>query len=224
MDYLRGIDVSRHQGDIDWARLRPHVDEVIVRATLGRGGVDTHYRRNWREIVWAAFPQRGLYHYYITEDPPDTQLDNIFHTTGGDFGNRPFTVDCERRADERIRPFDRIAYTRNLERFLNGWKGRTRHPIRIYTSAAEWRQITTEPAWLADYDLHIAHYNSFILAPALPRYARGWQVWQWDNTGHLPGIAGNVDLNRVKGALPPPAEVLLPRVRTAVKMARELLR
>lgn len=171
-----------------------------MRATLGHLGVDERYRENWNEARWAGFPSYGLYHYYITESHPLRQLDHIFRTTGGDFGNVPFTLDCERRADEKTRPFNRFAYTTNVRLFLLGWAERTRHPIRIYTSRVEWAAITLEPEWLSEYEVHVAHYNPLIAQPWLPRHVSTWAVWQYSSTGRIAGVAGDVDLNRIQSA------------------------
>jgi hypothetical protein len=115
-------------------------------------------------------------------------------------------VDCERREDERDKPFDKAAYTTNLKIFLDELEealAGTYTRQRIYTSAEEWKHITPQPAWARDskYDKWLAHYNAFINAPACPPGWR-WDRWQYTSVGRVDGIDGNVDLNRDAVELP----------------------
>lgn len=195
------IDISRHNGEPDWVRLL--VKRILIRATLGSTGVDDRYKINWRESSFYGIPERGAYHYFVTEAPPLGQVDNLIRVTDGDFGNIPVVIDCERRADEKLKPFDKVTYTHNLQIFLVALAAKTNHPIKIYTSANEWSAITTLPAWASLYGLHVAHYNLFIAEPDIPIGWSFWDWWQYSSTGRLAGLAGNVDLNRERVAVDP---------------------
>jgi lysozyme len=47
---IRGIDVSHHQGPIDWTEVaKDRVDFVYIKATEGGDWVDTRFRQNWNE-------------------------------------------------------------------------------------------------------------------------------------------------------------------------------
>src|SRR5690348_8719331 len=172
-----------------------------MRMTLG-ASVDSQFIRNWRESRRVNIQWRGIYHYYATEVEPEAQAQMLLSAAAGDFGTEPITVDCERRDDERLKPFDRATYTANLRRFLDYLHARTPRGVRIYTSAVEWRAITTLPAWARDYALWVAAYpfdpNSATYRPDLPPGWDHWAMWQYISTGYVDGIAGPVDLNREK--------------------------
>jgi lysozyme len=195
---IRGCDVSRHQGLIDWRLLSTAVEVALIRASLGKGGVDDMFARNWENSASAGLVRRGVYHYYITEDNPQAQVANVFRVTQGDFGTEPFTLDCERRRDEVSKPFDKVRYSLNVKQFVDEWQASTSHPLRIYTSAVEWAAITTLPLWVRSFGLHVAQYNAHITEPDIPFGWADWEVWQYSASGHLPGVAASVDLNWVK--------------------------
>lgn len=52
MDYRRGIDVSHHQGVLDWAKLKADgVEFAMLRAGYGQSTTDTQFHRNAQECT-----------------------------------------------------------------------------------------------------------------------------------------------------------------------------
>lgn len=192
------VDVSRHQGQIDWLRVAgAEVQTAVIRCTMAATGVDDAYARNWREAGWAGIARRGVYHYVVTGIPAASQVENILRTTGGDFGDEPLTLDCEPTKDERERMaagwlFPRRAYTDMLAAIVERLQASVL--VRIYTSAYFWSLITTQPAWALDLPLWVADYRARP-APACPP-GWEWARWQYTHQGRVAGIAGDVDLNR----------------------------
>lgn len=218
------IDVSKWQGAINWPRVRAAgVTCAVIRvATADR--IDPMFSRNWSEAKAAGIPRLGVYQYYVTEVPPLFQALALQALTGGDFGTEPPTVDCERRADERLSPWtvaQRTAYTINLRKYLVAL---TDFRPRIYTSRPEWHAITTLPDWIENYDLWLAAYPG---PPALPNGASRYTVHQYTDKGRVDGISGDVDLNReVTPPTPAPAPeppVALERIRGHLSAALEAL-
>lgn len=205
------IDVSRHNGAIDWPRARAEggVECAIIRATLGSTGVDERYAENWRESGWAGVPRRGVYHYVIAGVSAAAQVHNILAATGGDFGTEPVTLDVERtRAQVQAMKagwqFPVAAYTAMLFELAHALRMHT--PVRLYTSKWEWLAMTTEPAWAANFPLWVAGYptdpESPTYKPAVPSPWADWSIWQYSSTGRVPGLAGDVDLSRERAAAP----------------------
>lgn len=208
------IDVSRHQGLIDWPRVRHEggVDYAIIRATMGATGRDDRYAENWRESGWAGVPRRTIYHYQVTEASGASQLENILRTTGEDFGNEPVVVDGERTAGERGAMaagwvFPKVRYTEQLRVVCFGLRERGAR-VRIYSNYWEWIAITTQPSWAAEFGFHGAGYPvipcDLTYELMVPPPWTDWEMWQCSSTGRVPGIAGNVDLNRERVAPAPP--------------------
>ena len=60
----QGIDVSHHQGPIDWTALPVQgVDFAYIKATEGGDHRDTRFAENWRASR-AAGVRRGAYHFF----------------------------------------------------------------------------------------------------------------------------------------------------------------
>lgn len=105
----RGVDVSRHQGVIDWPTLinssivesnpstgaveqRYPVRFAFIRSSMGvpashYSGRDDRFIENWRETGRLGELFRGVYHYWRWEPDQATQVQHLFDVTGGDFGN-----------------------------------------------------------------------------------------------------------------------------------------
>ncbi len=73
-------------------------------------------------------------------------------------------------------------------------EGTGRKPI-IYTNMSSWDTYIGAPVWARDYMLWVANYTSGA-EPYKPKCWPSWVFWQHSNTGRVPGISGNVDLDR----------------------------
>ena len=60
---IHGIDVSNHQGDIDWQAVRAsNVKFAYIKATEGGDHVDQRFAQNWAGAK-AAGVKHGAYHF-----------------------------------------------------------------------------------------------------------------------------------------------------------------
>lgn len=211
---LRGIDVSRFQGGIDWSAVgetkvsfafaqasRGSGDDCLVRA--GRCGTDNFYARNVAGAR-AAGVLVGPYHRAFASGrtrrsaKADARKEaRIFakHVlAAGAFDLRP-VLDVESPFtdldEERLRFWIRI-WLERVERKL-GVK-----PI-IYTNVNSWA-ATGDTLKFArrGYRLWVANFG--VRSPAVPAQSwagRGWSIWQFTSTGKVRGIDGNVDKNKL---------------------------
>ena len=70
---VRGVDVSKYQGTIDFAKIKAAgTTYVFVKATEGITGVDPDYARNVA-AARAAGLVVGSYHFYETDDDPSAR-------------------------------------------------------------------------------------------------------------------------------------------------------
>lgn len=198
----RGIDVSRHQGRIDWAKMtsNPLAQFAYIRATMGATRVDDQWLRNWTEAKRVGLP-RGAYHYFVISEPGVAQARNFMDTLNGDIGERRPVLDLEPRKLENGQ-YEQSASKARLGEEVKHWidavqSATGKAPI-IYTNrwALEW--LTDSPAWMGSYDLWVAAYRAARptneMLPA-PWAARGWAGWQFSCTGKMAGIDAAVDLN-----------------------------
>lgn len=59
---VKCIDVSEHQGNIDWKKVKASgINHVIIRAGYGKGNIDKHFSKNISEAIKAGIQNIGIY-------------------------------------------------------------------------------------------------------------------------------------------------------------------
>lgn len=202
--YARGIDVSRWQGDIDWARVAgAGTTHAMVKMTEGGTHTDPKFVENFQGMK-ANGLKGGVYHYFrALSSTPCEQLANIqarLVEVGFKVGEDILAIDVETRGNEGVSPdqmADALFQLVTLIRvsLLNG-----AYPY-IYASPSIW---SNSVAW-GKYDfsacpLWIANWN--VTQPTVPEtwssQGKSWQWWQHSSKGQVDGIQGQVDLDWVK--------------------------
>lgn len=185
---VAGIDVSHHQGAIDWRQVAGHGARfAFLKATEGLHYVDKRFATN-AAGAHAAGLKVGAYHFArpgTVDGDAEHQARHLAATIAPhhldlapvlDIESTVATVDTDRWA---------LDFLAELEH-LTG-----RRPL-LYTYAPFATQHLHDPA-LAGYQLWIAAYRA--TPPLAPRPWRSWAIWQRTSNGTVPGIDGRVDLN-----------------------------
>ncbi|GAB4022885.1 glycoside hydrolase family 25 protein [Spirosoma koreense] len=187
---IHGIDVSRHNDRINWARVRQMEAEgvrlqfVFIKATEGATLADKHFAKNWREAKKSSL-RRGAYHFYHPTRDPLKQADNFISHVQLSEGDFAPVVDFEvvnGQSDETIVEGLRL-WLETVERHYQV------KPI-IYTNGSLYRRyikgnLDEYPLWIADYSTkHLRRYNPDKL-----------YLWQHNQNGWVQGIRGQVDFN-----------------------------
>jgi lysozyme len=180
-----GIDVSHHQGVIDWpAVARDHISFAYIKGTEGGDHVDRLFADNWRGAR-AAGLRIGAYHFFTLCSPGETQAANFLGTVPDDTNVLPPAVDLELAGNCGDRP-SRDAMIQELDRFLQRVEAATGQQAVLYVGA--------------DFDGHY-RLSSESGRPLWHRrwYRRpsfdSWLIWQLTGIAHVRGIDGDVDLN-----------------------------
>lgn len=199
---IEGIDVSHHQNDINWGRVRRDGKRfAFIKVTEGNRYIDPLYAYNHRNAR-AAGLRVGAYHYaQPTADLSDAvrQADHFlawFNLRNGDL--LP-VLDLE-----EANGLDPTALTQWTMVWLGRVRGRTGLSPVVYASPVFWRnRLDDTPAiaaaghtlWIADWDSDAPR------TPAAGWADAGWSVWQYDNCGRVPGISGCALLDYLVGPL-----------------------
>jgi GH25 family lysozyme M1 (1,4-beta-N-acetylmuramidase) len=78
---LAGIDVSHHQGEVNWhAVAEAGISFAFAKATEGATFVDPQFLRNWALIKDAGIV-RGAYHFFRPSKPAESQVTNFLTVT-----------------------------------------------------------------------------------------------------------------------------------------------
>lgn len=194
----RGIDVSRWQGNVNWAQVRgAGVSYAFIKASEGSRGRDPRFAANWQGARQVGI-RRGAYHFFRPEINPLVQAETFVRQFGGDVGELPPVLDVE------VNPgLPRQQFTQAVRLWLQRVQQLTGQKPMIYTSASFWDANTTRPGWVNQYPLWVAQWDTD--KPTLPSGWSSASIWQFSSRGRVPGIEGDVDLNLggpLMGALP----------------------
>jgi GH25 family lysozyme M1 (1,4-beta-N-acetylmuramidase) len=200
-----GIDVSHHQGAINWASVRgAGIRFAYIKATEGTTFRDPRFGTNY-VAAYNAGVIRGAYHFARPDISTGAVQANFLASSGGawsaDGRTLPAALDIEHN------PYGAMCYGRSqaamrtwVSDFLNTYRARTGRFATIYTTTSWWTTCTGNWSgpW-ANHPLWIARWAS---APgALPAGAPFYTMWQYTSTGRVAGVAGNVDRNHFNGTV-----------------------
>ncbi len=194
---VHGIDVSRWQGDIDWATARDAgVSFAFIKATEGGDVADPMFKSHWAGAKRAGV-RRGAYHYYYFCRPAAEQARWFIAHVPRDASALPHVLDMEWNPRSRtctLRP-DGAKVRAEATRFLDILQAHYgRRPI-LYTTVDFFREtgigrLKGTQFWLRS----VAGHPRQIYPGAY------WSFWQYTGTGLVPGIQGQVDLNVFRSA------------------------
>jgi GH25 family lysozyme M1 (1,4-beta-N-acetylmuramidase) len=180
----RGIDVSRHQGNIDWNAVKASgINFAFMKATEGVDYTDPNYTTN-AQGASAAGINIGAYHFLRAGDV-QKQASQFIDALKPFQWNYPIVVDVEHA---ELVPLGKNAITDMVVQFCEAIKAAGYIPM-IYANP-NWCSNYLDMSRLSGYDLWLAHYNVDSPSSNYP-----YTVWQYTSTGSVPGIGGNVDLN-----------------------------
>ncbi|MGN6374562.1 MAG: GH25 family lysozyme [Sphingomonas sp.] len=182
---IQGVDASQAQGDVDWATVAARgADFAYIRATVGAGGRDSGFERNWAGVA-AAGLRRGAVHVWSFCADGATQGNNFVTVVPRVRDALPAVLELRFTAGCDARP-DRAALIRQVQRFLTIAETHTGEPmlLKITWPVARAYNLSAaipRPVWEA---------RNFMA----PDYAaRPWRIWQATDIRRVDGITGPVN-------------------------------
>lgn len=196
--WIPGIDVSNHQGAIDWNFVgQSGVQFAFIKATEGGTYQDKFYEQNMRGARDAGV-LAGPYHFFRPKGPVKLQIENFLKVVGN-----AKTIDLPPVLDLEV-PNDwghfkvpaRVEMICEFLASINEALGRK--PI-IYMSSSFSEDVLGEAAVLSQYPLWLAHHTP-AQKPWIPKPWTSWNFWQYTDKGTINGINGGVDLDWFNGS------------------------
>ena len=189
----QGIDVSEHQGRIDWNAVKASgIDFAILRVGFGApswgGRVDYQFNRNISECERLGIPY-GVYIYSYAFDNQQAadEASMVIDCLSGHNPRLPVYYDLEDKtiiADGR-----QSGIASRAQIFCNKISSAGYKP-GIYANLNWFNNILTDPVFKSSsWDHWIAQYNSQC------HYTGNYSFWQYTSRGKVSGISGNVDMN-----------------------------
>ena len=191
------MDVSRHQGTIDWAKVKASgkIDGVMLRAmgnsAEGRPSapyIDPTFARNYAECARLGIPV-GIYGYFkaVNRAEADKELAMLRKLLVGKTLQLPVAVDIE---DETQQTLSKSALTDLAAYCLSTVQSWGVYAM-LYTGL--WFGSTflyMGGAALKPFDVWLAAYRSVKPSPGWP-----FGMWQYTSTARVPGVSTNVDMS-----------------------------
>lgn len=186
----RGIDVSEHQGVINWDKVKASgkVDFAILRAGYGKeiNQVDHQFERNYSECKRLNIPVGAYwYSYALTPEESAQEAKTCMEIIAGKKFEYPIYFDVEEQSQFEL---GKTAVSNIIRAFMDTlenagyWGG-------LYMSSYYLENYTDDDIKVK-YALWIADYSS-----DSPDYDGTYGMWQKSATGSVSGIAGEVDLD-----------------------------
>lgn len=193
---IHGIDISHHQGTIDWATLKDEavIDErpirfIMIKATEGANKIDENFKDNFYNAREYGFT-RGAYHFYGTRSTAKAQAQFFISQVKLEKGDLPPVLDVEHKPSNQTDE----EFKQSVLEWLRIVENHYGVPPIVYTYYKFKLRYLSDPAFDA-YPYWIAHYYVDKV-----EYEGAWKFWQHTDAGRLPGIKGDVDFNIYNGS------------------------
>lgn len=195
--YRLGVDVSHHQGDIDWKKVKDAgFDFAFIRLGYrgyGKEGnlcLDRQFASNIQNAKDAGLDV-GVYFFSqaVNEAEAIEEAEFVLQNLGDYELELPIVYDPESILDDEART-DHITceqFTKNSIAFCDRVAQSGCEPM-LYCNML-WEAYQLDLSLLSDYPVWYADYEPF---PQTPYH---FAFWQYTNTGRIDGIIGDVDLN-----------------------------
>lgn len=187
------LDVSRWQGSIDWDAVKRSglISGVMIRA-MGNSKegkpskpyIDPFFAHNYAECARLGLPVGGYYYTCaVTQRQTEEELAALKTALRGKTFQLPIAIDVEDPRLRSLAPAKLSALVARAADRIETWN--LYAMVYTYTNFAD-TALAAQP--LAPYDLWLADYRG-------KRPARRHGMWQYTNSGKIPGVSGPVDLS-----------------------------
>lgn len=188
----KGIDVSKHQGVINWGKVKQAgIEFAIIRAGYGKNTVDSYFKRNI-EGALAQGLHVGVYWFIYGINELDMFLNaKKFHEVIAPYKDKidmkvwcDFEYDTDKKANKQGKVFTKEERTALVKYFCKHMSDYG-YSVGVYANPDylknKFDDLSGYPLWLARYSSTKGSYDPF--------------MWQYTSSGSVAGISGKVDMN-----------------------------
>ena len=197
---VEGIDVSNHNGNIDWKKVAADNKKfTFVLASDGTDFANPKYSEQYHGAKDAGLIA-GAYHFARPDDSDGATQANRFLDImdyKNDGKTLPPVLDLE------VDPNGGSCYDMSVDQ-MHQWtksfndtvKQRTGKDPIIYANPSFWKQCMGGTDTFSNHNLWLAAYE--VDSPTVPKGFQDWDFWQYTDKGKVAGIGGNTDINQYK--------------------------
>lgn len=177
------IDVSVHQGTIDWEKVKPHIDGAILRVGYGSDITkqdDRQFKRNADECTRLGIPFGVyIYSYADSNEEAKSEAAHCLRLIKGYKLSYPVYLDLEEKGTEKG-AIERAVIFGDIIEKAGYWCG-------VYANLNWWNNhlkgLDRFTKWVAQWTKQCTYKGSNL------------DMWQYSDKGTIPGIKGCVDMN-----------------------------
>lgn len=187
-DDYDGIDVSRHQGVIDWDTVakNPKIQFVYIKATMGYNHPDPYYQTNIRGAREAGL-KAGSYHFLTSKFSVEAQYQSFRDAVNPSEQDLIPMVDVE---TGWVESWTKKQLRDSLRKFCRLVEHDYGCKPMIYSNEHFYNQKLAP-----DFNDHILYIASYLHYPQISGSGTH-DLWQFTEKGHIHGINEYVDLCR----------------------------
>ena len=184
------IDVSKHNGQIDWAKVKAAGYHAILRCGYGDNLTsqdDAQWTRNYKECERLGIPY-GVYFYSYakTDKQINSEIAHAKRLLKGRKLSYPVYFDSEEPGTQKVAGKYAKKFCDAMEK-AGFWAG-------IYASESWWKSYL-QPVVGNRYTKWIAKYGTNTGKPQTKPTVVNTDIWQYSSKGKVSGVSGNVDVN-----------------------------
>ena len=186
---LKGVDISKWNGNIDFSKLKEQVDFVILRAGYGRltSQKDERFEEYYAACERYGIPKGCYWASYATSGPEAVQEANAFlYCVKGKKFEYPVMFDYEAfpgAEGQKNQSVARAVITSFMDTVKNAG-----YYVGLYSYYSMFMSYIPSDMQDGRYDIWLAHYASYT------SYT-GHKIWQYSSSGRLNGIPCEFDMN-----------------------------
>ena len=186
----KGIDVSYHNGTIDWKRVKQsEVEYAIIRCGYGTNDKNQDDKK-WEENVKGCIDNNipygvYLYSYADTVEKASSEADHAIRLLWGKKLKYPVYYDLE---EDKLRDKISKQTIADIAQTFCDKLSAKGYTVGIYANKDWFTNYLTDSRF-NNWTKWVAQYNTVC------NYKGKYDMWQCSSTGRVPGISGNVDLN-----------------------------
>lgn len=180
---VKGLDVSHHQGKIDWEKIaeKNKYKFVFIKATEGQDFIDKDFKYNWDEARRLGI-LAGAYHFFSMQSSGEKQAQNFIDIVPKENDSLPPVID--------------------IEISLNHEKEKVRRELRNMINKLE-EHYQVKPILYVTYDTYGTYTKGYFDELKIwirdvikyPTLGQSWLFWQYTNRGRVPGVDTYIDIN-----------------------------
>ena len=186
----KGIDVSYHNGTIDWKKVKQsEVEYAIIRCGYGTNDKSQDDKK-WEENVNGYIDNNipygvYLYSYADTVEKASSEADHAIRLLQGKKFKYPVYYDLE---EDKLRDKISKKTIADIAQTFCDKLSAKGYTVGIYANKDWFTNYLTDSRF-NNWTKWVAQYNTVC------NYKGKYDMWQCSSTGRVPGISGNVDLN-----------------------------